>query len=53
MVSCSDRHLAATLAIMFAMAQANTAFPMMTMGPHLGRTLVFSLIGGLAAATLT
>ncbi|MEF8752696.1 MAG: nucleoside recognition family protein [Accumulibacter sp.] len=49
----SDRHLAATLAMIFAMAQANAALPMMTMGLHLGSTLAFSLIGGLAAATLT
>ena len=28
----SDRHLAATLAMVFAMAQANAALPMMTMG---------------------
>ena len=49
----SDRHLAATLAMIFAMAQANAALPMMTMGLHLGSTLAFSLLGGLAAATLT
>lgn len=49
----SDRHLAATLAMVFAMTQANTSFPMVTMGLHLGPTLLFSLVGGLAAAAAT
>lgn len=49
----SDRHLAATLAMVFAMTQANTSFPMVTMGLHLGPTLLFSLLGGLMAATAT
>lgn len=49
----SDRHLAATLAMVFAMAQANAAFPMLTMGLRLGSTLTFSVIGGLAAAAAT
>jgi spore maturation protein SpmB len=49
----SDRHIAATLAMVFAMAQANAAFPMMTMGLHFGTTLAFSLAGGLAAAAVT
>jgi spore maturation protein SpmB len=46
----SDRHIAATLAMVFAMAQANAALPMTAMGLNFGLTLVFSLIGGLAAA---
>lgn len=49
----SDRHIAATLAMVFAMAQANAAFPMMTMGLHFGTTLAYSLLGGLAAAAAT
>lgn len=49
----SDRHIAATLAMVFAMSQANAAFPMMTMGLHFGTTLAFSLVGGLAAASAT
>lgn len=49
----SDRHIAATLSMVFAMSQANAAFPMMAMGLHLGTTLVFSLIGGLVAASAT
>ena len=49
----SDRHLAATLAMVFAMAQANAALPMMTMGLEFMPTLVFSVIGGLCAAAAT
>ncbi len=49
----SDRHIAATLAMVFAMAQANAAFPMMTMGLHFGSTLFLSLLGGLTAAAAT
>jgi spore maturation protein SpmB len=49
----SNRHIAATLAMVFAMSQANAAFPMMTMGLNFGTTLVFSLLGGLVAAAAT
>ena len=49
----SDRHIAATLAMVFAMSQANAALPMMTMGLDLGLTLAYSLIGGLTAAMAT
>lgn len=49
----SDRHLAATLAMVFAMAQANAVLPMLTMGLDFVTTLVFSLLGGLAAAAAT
>jgi spore maturation protein SpmB len=49
----SDRHIAATLAMVFAMAQANATFPMLTMGLQLGTTLFFSLLGGLTAAAAT
>ena len=49
----SDRHLAATLAMVFSMAQANASLPMTTMGLQLGYTLLLSLAGGLLAATLT
>lgn len=49
----SDRHIAATLAMVFAMSQANAAFPLMTMGLHFGPTLLFSLVGGLTAAAAT
>ena len=49
----SDRHIAATLAMVFAMSQANAALPMMTMGLNIGVTLLFSLTGGLIAAAAT
>ena len=49
----SDRHIAATLAMVFAMSQANAALPMMTMGLDLVLTLCWSLIGGLTAAAAT
>jgi len=49
----SDRHLAATMAMVFAMSQANAAFPMLTMGLDFGTTLLFSLLGGLTAAAAT
>jgi len=43
----SDRHLAATLAMVFAMAQANASLPMLTMGLELAPILILSLLGGL------
>lgn len=49
----SDRHLAATLAMVFAMAQANASFPLAALGLQIGGTLVFSLLGGFAAAAST
>ena len=49
----SDRHLAATLAMVFAMAQANASLPLAALGLHLGPTLLFSLVGGLVAAAAT
>ncbi|MBS1143421.1 MAG: nucleoside recognition family protein [Proteobacteria bacterium] len=49
----SDRHIAATLAMVFAMSQANAALPMMTMGLDFGLTLCYSLIGGMTAAAAT
>ena len=49
----SDRHIAATLAMVFAMSQANAALPMMTMGLDIALTLAWSLIGGLSAAAAT
>ncbi len=49
----SNRHLAATLAMVFAMSQANTSLPLTALGLHLGPTLLFSLIGGLVAAAAT
>lgn len=49
----SNRHLAATLAMVLAMAQANISIPMTAMGLHFGVTLLFSLVGGLAASAST
>lgn len=49
----SSRHLAATLAMVMAMAQANVVFPLVALGLDLGRTLLLSLVGGLVAAAAT
>ncbi len=49
----SDRHLAATLAMVLAMAQANVTFPMAAMGLAFGPALALSMIGGLVAAAAT
>lgn len=49
----SDRHIAATLAMVFAMAQANAAFPMFSMGLHALPTFLLSALGGLVAAAVT
>ncbi|WP_227135900.1 nucleoside recognition domain-containing protein [Kosakonia radicincitans] len=49
----SDRHLAATLAMLFAMGQANVFYPLTPFGLHWGIAIVISMIGGLAASTLT
>ena len=49
----SDRHLAATLAMVMAMAQANVTFPMVAMGLDFGLTLALSLAGGVVAAAAT
>lgn len=49
----SDRHIAASLAMVFSMAQANVLFPMASMGLAFGWTLLFSIFGGLIAAAST
>lgn len=49
----SDRHLAATLAMLFAMGQGNVFYPLIPFGLHWGNTLLISIIGGLAAAAFT
>lgn len=49
----SQRHLAATLAMVMAMAQANVVFPMVAMGLAFLPTLFLSLTGGLLAAVVT
>ena len=47
----SDRYLAATFATVLAMAPANALFPMAALGLPAGITLLYSLIGGLFAAS--
>ena len=49
----SLRHLAATLAMVLAMAQANVSLPMATMGLKFIPVLLLSLVGGLTAAAVT
>lgn len=49
----SQRQLAATLAMVLAMGQANVVFPLAPMGLHLGQTLALSWLGGLVAAGIT
>jgi spore maturation protein SpmB len=49
----SDRHIAATLAMVMAMAQANVVIPMAAMGLQSGTVLALSLLGGLVAAAVT
>jgi len=49
----SRRQLAATLAMVLTLSQANVVFPMVAVGLNLGAIMLTSVIGGLAAATLT
>lgn len=49
----SNRHIAATLAMVFAMAQANASFPMFALGLHAAPTFLMSVLGGLVAAAVT
>lgn len=49
----SSRHIAATLAMVMAMAQANVSIPMSAMGLHFGEVIVWSLLGGLVASAST
>ncbi len=49
----SDRHLAATLAMMFALGQANLIYPLATIGLDFWIALLISIIGGLSAAAFT
>ena len=47
------RRIAATLAMVFTMSQANVVFPMAAAGLNVGAIMLTSLIGGLTAAALT
>ena len=49
----SRRRIAATLAMVFTMSQANVVFPMVAVGLNLGVIMLTSLAGGLVAAALT
>ncbi|WP_448647397.1 nucleoside recognition domain-containing protein [Pseudomonas mohnii] len=49
----SDRHLAATLAMIFAMGQANVVFPLTAIGLKLGEFVILSILGGLIASVAT
>ncbi|GGY54039.1 hypothetical protein GCM10011297_28590 [Bacterioplanes sanyensis] len=51
--SSSDRHIAATLAMVLAMSQANIVFPMATLGLNVAATLAIATLGGLLAAVLS
>lgn len=47
------RRIAATLAMLFTMSQANAVFPLVAVGLNLGAIMATSLIGGLASAAMT
>ncbi|AVF37608.1 nucleoside recognition domain-containing protein [Rahnella sikkimica] len=49
----SDRHLAATLAMLFAMGQGNVFYPLIPYGLHWGAAIIISIVGGLGAASAT
>ncbi len=49
----SDRKLAATIAMIFAMGQANVFYPFIPLGLHWGVAIVISILGGLIASSLT
>lgn len=49
----SRREIAATLAMILAMSQANAVFPMLAVGLSLPVTLLTSLVGGFAASAIT
>jgi spore maturation protein SpmB len=49
----SRRGIAATLAMVFAMSQANVVFPMAAIGLDVGGVLLTSIVGGLIAASTT
>jgi hypothetical protein len=49
----SERHLAATFAMVLAMGQANAAFPLAPLGLKIGWFLLISVIGGLVASVVT
>ena len=49
----SDRHMAATLAMLFAMGQANAFYPLIPAGLNWSAALLISMGGGVLAAAVT
>ncbi len=49
----SPRHIAATLAMVLSLAQANVVFPMAAAGLNVGATLGIAIAGGLLASAMT
>lgn len=49
----SARHIAATLAMVLTMSQANVVFPMLAVGLNLPVIMATSVVGGLFAASIT
>ncbi|WP_434639955.1 nucleoside recognition domain-containing protein [Klebsiella sp. I138] len=49
----SDRQMAATLAMVFAMGQGNVFYPLTPFGLHWMASIAISIIGGLCAAAVT
>lgn len=49
----ASRRIAATLAMLFTMSQANAVFPLVAVGLNLGVIMATSIVGGLIAAALT
>jgi spore maturation protein SpmB len=49
----SKRQIAATLAMILTLSQANVVFPMVAVGLDLGMIMLTSIIGGLTAAAIT
>ncbi|MBZ7501343.1 nucleoside recognition family protein [Klebsiella michiganensis] len=49
----SDRHMAATLAMLFAMGQGNVFYPLTPFGLHWLASIIISIVGGLCAAAVT
>lgn len=47
------RRIAATLAMLFTMSQANAVFPLVAVGLNLGIIMATSVVGGLVSAALT
>lgn len=51
--STARRGIAATLAMLFSMSQANAVFPLVAVGLNLGVIMATSVVGGLISAALT